>query len=128
YRLEVGAGVVLGDPDEEAGERHADGRRQPQVPDADELRAARDLERHRLHHIVHDDERYRIEGDEGDDAGSDEALVERGHHVLVAGAGPYEPSADDRGDDGTWFVRARRSEEHTSEIQSHLNLVCRLLL
>src|SRR5260370_32155255 len=25
-------------------------------------------------------------------------------------------------------VRAERSEEHTSELQSHLNLVCRLLL
>src|SRR5260370_29099674 len=25
-------------------------------------------------------------------------------------------------------VRAARSEEHTSELQSHLNLVCRLLL
>src|SRR5260370_29561580 len=25
-------------------------------------------------------------------------------------------------------VRAQRSEEHTSELQSHLNLVCRLLL
>src|SRR5260370_32731618 len=25
-------------------------------------------------------------------------------------------------------ARARRSEEHTSELQSHLNLVCRLLL
>src|SRR5260370_33505187 len=28
--------------------------------------------------------------------------------------------------DAHWFVR--RSEEHTSELQSHLNLVCRLLL
>src|SRR4051812_49857694 len=27
--------------------------------------------------------------------------------------------------DGIWF---RRSEEHTSELQSHVNLVCRLLL
>src|SRR5260370_15693867 len=27
----------------------------------------------------------------------------------------------------SWFA-ARRSEEHTSELQSHLNLVCRLLL
>src|SRR5260370_22671076 len=27
-----------------------------------------------------------------------------------------------------WWARARRSEEHTSELQSHLNLVCRLLL
>src|SRR5207237_9569743 len=26
------------------------------------------------------------------------------------------------------FVRRMRSEEHTSELQSHLNLVCRLLL
>src|SRR5260370_13898574 len=25
-------------------------------------------------------------------------------------------------------IRAKRSEEHTSELQSHLNLVCRLLL
>src|SRR5260370_15833075 len=31
--------------------------------------------------------------------------------------------------DGSWRVRpAARSEEHTSELQSHLNLVCRLLL
>src|SRR5260370_30512030 len=29
---------------------------------------------------------------------------------------------------GLVFVRTRRSEEHTSELQSHLNLVCRLLL
>src|SRR5438477_5916900 len=26
------------------------------------------------------------------------------------------------------FVRGERSEEHTSELQSHVNLVCRLLL
>src|SRR5260370_31889855 len=26
------------------------------------------------------------------------------------------------------FLRLQRSEEHTSELQSHLNLVCRLLL
>src|SRR5438477_8902058 len=31
--------------------------------------------------------------------------------------------------DPDWiFVKARRSEEHTSELQSHVNLVCRLLL
>src|SRR5260370_27760124 len=28
----------------------------------------------------------------------------------------------------TWRRRVVRSEEHTSELQSHLNLVCRLLL
>src|SRR5260370_9797615 len=28
----------------------------------------------------------------------------------------------------TWFDARSRSEEHTSELQSHLNLVCRLLL
>src|SRR5260370_32467714 len=28
-----------------------------------------------------------------------------------------------------WYIgRSERSEEHTSELQSHLNLVCRLLL
>src|SRR5687768_17705058 len=35
-----------------------------------------------------------------------------------------EPEDGDRGQDG----RARRSEEHTSELQSRLHLVCRLLL
>src|SRR2546429_5795707 len=30
--------------------------------------------------------------------------------------------------DGTMVVRAHRSEEHTSELQSRLHLVCRLLL
>src|SRR5260370_23163616 len=28
----------------------------------------------------------------------------------------------------SWCCRRGRSEEHTSELQSHLNLVCRLLL
>src|SRR5690242_20909386 len=36
------------------------------------------------------------------------------------------PRTDGRGDGGT-NARAR-SEEHTSELQSHVNLVCRLLL
>src|SRR5205807_10042917 len=36
----------------------------------------------------------------------------------------HVPSAEDRGGDG----RAPRSEEHTSELQSPCNLVCRLLL
>src|SRR5690242_20996569 len=35
----------------------------------------------------------------------------------------------DGGDDGATFDgKADRSEEHTSELQSHVNLVCRLLL
>src|SRR5690242_21538237 len=29
---------------------------------------------------------------------------------------------------GCWYDKAARSEEHTSELQSHVNLVCRLLL
>src|SRR5260370_41141890 len=29
---------------------------------------------------------------------------------------------------GFYYIRDTRSEEHTSELQSHLNLVCRLLL
>src|SRR5690242_21405753 len=34
----------------------------------------------------------------------------------------------DGADDGAAFERVPRSEEHTSELQSHVNLVCRLLL
>src|SRR5260370_25115752 len=38
-------------------------------------------------------------------------------------------AAEDRiGEGGDTSVARRRSEEHTSELQSHLNLVCRLLL
>src|SRR5260370_16081565 len=47
------------------------------------------------------------------------------------GALPPRDHADSlsRQDPGiTWLVNYRRSEEHTSELQSHLNLVCRLLL
>src|SRR5260370_5428296 len=35
---------------------------------------------------------------------------------------------DARGEARDRIGHARRSEEHTSELQSHLNLVCRLLL
>src|SRR5207237_953520 len=34
----------------------------------------------------------------------------------------------DAGNAVSWILRWCRSEEHTSELQSHLNLVCRLLL
>src|SRR2546427_3293011 len=38
------------------------------------------------------------------------------------------PPSDAAGDDRRAPVRVRRSEEHTSELQSQSNLVCRLLL
>src|SRR5260370_15202304 len=44
---------------------------------------------------------------------------------LSSGAHSRDPLA--RNDGGTSSL-ALRSEEHTSELQSHLNLVCRLLL
>src|SRR5256885_6404761 len=37
-------------------------------------------------------------------------------------------SADTRAESSRRFLSARRSEEHTSELQSPCNLVCRLLL
>src|SRR5256885_6193980 len=37
-------------------------------------------------------------------------------------------SRDATGASGLWFDDFRRSEEHTSELQSPCNLVCRLLL
>src|SRR5438034_1835247 len=39
---------------------------------------------------------------------------------------PWEASAASRG--GASHGKGRRSEEHTSELQSHSDLVCRLLL
>src|SRR5260370_23174072 len=48
----------------------------------------------------------------------------RGPRQLQAGQRPVRPRGGQRGTQ----VRCARSEEHTSELQSHLNLVCRLLL
>src|SRR5690606_40366686 len=48
-----------------------------------------------------------------------------------AGCFGYEPDQQQRGSCDTVVVflpKARRSEEHTSELQSRENLVCRLLL
>src|SRR5205809_5885260 len=41
---------------------------------------------------------------------------------------PREIFADGQISPGQFFQRAQRSEEHTSELQSRLHLVCRLLL
>src|SRR5260370_26971241 len=46
---------------------------------------------------------------------------------VVFGGRNGEGGADSR-DFGVEVVHVVRSEEHTSELQSHLNLVCRLLL
>src|SRR5260370_14251292 len=47
----------------------------------------------------------------------------------AGGGGGHAASAADAGsDEACAGCQARRSEEHTSELQSHLNLVCRLLL
>src|SRR5260370_5945442 len=52
----------------------------------------------------------------------DAAGVVASTHGHAAGAGDLEDGVAALGDD------LDRSEEHTSELQSHLNLVCRLLL
>src|SRR5260221_10178070 len=43
------------------------------------------------------------------------------------GSSDHRPLPRFRGAEGGWNLR-RRSEEHTSELQSHSDLVCRLLL
>src|SRR5260370_21933625 len=50
---------------------------------------------------------------------------DRDHRVTCIGWIPQEALADDVVRDQRFRLR---SEEHTSELQSHLNLVCRLLL
>src|SRR2546427_5627308 len=58
------------------------------------------------------------------DAGHDpvEVYVARGHHLLAA------EGEELAGEGGRLVRRLARSEEHTSELQSQSNLVCRLLL
>src|SRR5690606_39683165 len=71
-------------------------------------------------HVV--DRRDDLEGalvavahDAGDPFGVDDARADDTGDLLLEGA-------------GQWVFGARRSEEHTSELQSRENLVCRLLL
>src|SRR5260370_23994119 len=53
-----------------------------------------------------------------------------GHHYGWRNHSSYNSNliCDDDGDDCYSAAWPDRSEEHTSELQSHLNLVCRLLL
>src|SRR2546422_8470483 len=57
------------------------------------------------------------ETDDGSDQALEAAIVEPMDHVEHSHASPLHGRA-----------RNRRSEEHTSELQSRLHLVCRLLL
>src|SRR5690242_21084258 len=51
------------------------------------------------------------------------------HDVVVIGAGPAGlAAAVYAASEGLDVLVVERSEEHTSELQSHVNLVCRLLL
>src|SRR5207302_1981457 len=52
----------------------------------------------------------------------------RGAHGAARGPGHARPGAGSRGRRGGRGARVGRSEEHTSELQSRENLVCRLLL
>src|SRR5256885_13260102 len=69
-----------------------------------------------------------IQHREGDDGGDGDRLdpggAERGEKAHVGGE-PHGDRGDRRGID---HDAAIRSEEHTSELQSPCNLVCRLLL
>src|SRR5207237_10327126 len=55
-------------------------------------------------------------------------LVEPGRDRVLARQPPDPGEGRDLGDVLRGEVAPARSEEHTSELQSHLNLVCRLLL
>src|SRR5690242_21400133 len=49
-------------------------------------------------------------------------------NVQIAKTSKSDPRATDAAVMDRWPNRLVRSEEHTSELQSHVNLVCRLLL
>src|SRR2546430_12259477 len=54
-------------------------------------------------------------------------LQDRFHALVAASTGPYG-SISSRFHPGRGVLLGQRSEEHTSELQSQSNLVCRLLL
>src|SRR5690242_21898811 len=56
------------------------------------------------------------------------AADRRGRHPPRDLLPPRDRERRPRRGEGARAVRRRRSEEHTSELQSHVNLVCRLLL
>ena len=88
-RRVLGAGVVLGDPDQRGGQHQADGASAPQPY----LSAGAECV---VGHHLRGDE---VEGDQRQTACHCQALVERRHHVLHARRGLDEAAADDRRDD-----------------------------
>ena len=72
---------------------------------------------------------WRIESDE-------QNVIQTAYHILVAsspelleqGKGDIWDSGKIESDASQWITYQGRSEEHTSELQSPCNLVCRLLL
>src|SRR5437867_6527999 len=87
-------------------------------------------------HVHEDDGQKDVDGGEGDE-GHDQSghrgdRVRRAHHAvddprLAADLGD-EPPRLDRDETQRTSADQRRSEEHTSELQSPYDLVCRLLL
>src|SRR5690606_41340971 len=75
-------------------------------------RRSSDLQRQPLHEVL----------------GGDRVRPVRGHRVAAVGAGAQHHRGPERGQQALVLVPVVRSEEHTSELQSRENLVCRLLL
>ena len=95
HRTIVGAGVVFGDPDQEAGDDQADHRTDIERAAGDDAAVGRGEAGVEAAQDPHHDQG---DGDQRQDAGGDQALVERGHDLL-RGAQADEEGADHRGDD-----------------------------
>ena len=94
HRLVADAGVVLGDPDDEAGHREADEAAQEQVQAGDRHAGGRADLAEAAEHVV----RRRPQAADRQHGGGEEAAIERAHDRVV-GAELDEERADDRGDD-----------------------------
>ena len=113
HRAIVGAGVVLGDHHDQGGDDQADDAAEKEVPRGED-RAGRGghLGGHRS---GEDERRQRVEADQREDAGGDEALVERPHD-RAAGRELHGEGADDRGDHAHAADRQRVEHDGRDQI------------
>ncbi len=113
YRAKPGPGVILGDPDDEAGDDQPDDRTPEQVPAAERADlfgsaffgqrrpgvdpgdTAADFGTHAAENLAHDQPDQR----DCENSGDDETLVHRAHHIGAVLAQLHEIGADDTGHD-----------------------------
>ncbi len=116
-RTEIRAGVVLGDPDDDTGQREADQRAIEQVHTVEFNRIA--CVQHGVH-VTQCELRGTIDQRDRQNGGDDEALVHRAHNIAAI-AETDKIGADDRSDDTSTADQQRKRHHRQQQIAEDIS-------